>query len=209
MVEPAMPSIAKRTTRFGMAVLFTALLWIPTGRAQQRQAVLEFVPARTSVEFALDAAFHVVHGTFGVDHGAIQFDPTSRAISGEIVVNAASGNSGNDSRDRRMQREILETARYPEIAFRPDRVEGTLEASGASTVQVHGAFRIHGVERELTIPVRIEMTDEHWTLTSHFVVPYVKWGIKNPSNLLLHVSPSVELDVQASGPKPWAFRGPK
>src|ERR1035437_9063318 len=63
--------------------------------------------------------------------------------------------------------------------------------SGAR-VQVHGVFRIHGVEHELMIPVRVEMADDHWTLTSHFVVPYVKWGIKNPSNLLLHVSPSVE-----------------
>jgi polyisoprenoid-binding protein YceI len=209
MVESAMPSIAKRTTRFGMAVGFTALLSIQTGRAQQRQAVFEFVPARTSVEFALGASFHVVHGTFDVDHGAIQFDPSSRAISGEIVVNAASGHSGNDGRDRRMHREILESARYPEIVFRPDRVEGTVEATGASTVQVHGVFRIHGVEHELTIPVRVEMADDHWTLTSHFVVPYVKWGIKNPSNLLLHVSPSVGVDVQASGPKHWAVGGLK
>lgn len=209
MVQSAMPSIAKRTARFGMVVACTALLWTQAGMVQEREAVLEFVPARTNVEFALNASFHVVHGTFDMEHGAIQFDPSSRAISGEIVVNAASGHSGNDGRDRRMHREILESARYPEIAFRPDRVQGTVEASGASTVQVHGVFRIHGLEHELTIPVRVEMADDHWTLTSHFVVPYVKWGIKNPSNLLLHVSPSVEVDVQASGLKPWAVRGSK
>jgi polyisoprenoid-binding protein YceI len=209
MLESTMPSIAKRTARFGIAVAFTALLWTQTGRAQQREAVLEFLPARARIEFALDASFHVVHGTFDMEHGAIQFDPSSRAISGEVVVGAASGHSGNDGRDRRMHREILESSRYPEIAFRPDRVEGTLEASGVSTVQVHGVFRIHGVERELTIPVRVEMADDHWTLTSHFVVPYVQWGIKNPSSLLLHVSPSVEVDVQASGLKPWAVSGSK
>lgn len=204
-----MRSIAKRTVRFAIVVVFTALLSIQAGRAQKREAVLEFVPARASVRFALDASFHVVHGTFDIEHGAIRFDPASRAISGEIVVNAASGRSGNDGRDRRMHREILESARYPGIAFRPDRIEGTVEASGASTVQVHGVFRIHGVEHELTIPVRVEMADDHWTATSHFVVPYVQWGIKNPSNLLLHVNPSVELDVQASGPNPWAVSGSK
>jgi polyisoprenoid-binding protein YceI len=204
-----MRSIAKRTVRFAIVVVFTALLSIQAGRAQKREAVLEFVPARASVRFALDASFHVVHGTFDIEHGAIRFDPASRAISGEIVVNAASGRSGNDGRDRRMHREILESARYPEIAFRPDRIEGTVEASGASTVQVHGVFRIHGVEHELTIPVRVEMADDHWTVTSQFIVPYVQWGIKNPSNLLVHVSPSVELDVQASGPNPWAVSGSK
>ena len=204
-----MRSIAKRTVRFAIVVVFTALLSIQAGRAQKREAVLEFVPARASVRFALDASFHVVHGTFDIEHGAIRFDPASRAISGEIVVNAASGRSGNDGRDRRMHREILESARYPEIAFRPDRIEGTVEASGASTVQVHGVFRIHGVEHELTIPVRVEMADDHWTVTSQFIVPYVQWGIKNPSNLLVHVSPSVELDDQASGPNPWAVSGSK
>ncbi len=197
-----MRSIAKRTARFAIAVAFTALPSTQAGLAQKREAVLEFAPARASVRFALDASFHVVHGTFDIEHGTIRFDPASRAISGEIVVNAASGRSGNDGRDRRMHREILESARYPEIAFQPDRVEGTVEASGASTVQVHGVFRIHGVEHELTIPVRVEMADDHWTATSHFVVPYVQWGIKNPSNLFLHVSPSVEVDVQASGPNP-------
>jgi polyisoprenoid-binding protein YceI len=204
-----MRSIAKRTARFSVAVAFTALLWSQAGRAQKREAVLEFVPARTGVRFALDASFHVVHGSFDVEHGAIHFDPASRAISGEIVVNAASGRSGNTGRDRRMHREILESARYPEIAFRPDHVQGTVADSGASTVQVHGVFRIHGIEHELTIPVRVEMADDHWTATSHFVVPYVQWGIKNPSNLLLHVSQSVEVDVQASGPNPWAVKGSK
>jgi len=133
-----MRSIAKRTAPFAMAVAFIALLSTQALLAQKREAVLEFVPAGASVRFALDASFHVVHGTFDIEHGAIRFDPASRAVSGEIVVNAASGRSGNDGRDRRMHREILESARYPEIAFRPDRVEGTVEAPGASTIQVHG-----------------------------------------------------------------------
>lgn len=204
-----MRSIAKRTALWGIAVAFTAVLSTQAGRAQEREAALEFAPARTGVQFALDASFHVVHGTFELDHGAIHFDPASHAISGEIVVNAASGRSGNDGRDRRMHREILESARYPEIAFRPDHVEGTVAASGASTVQVHGVFRIHGAEHDLTIPVRVEMADDHWAATSHFVVPYVQWGIKNPSNLLLHVSQSVEVDVQAWGLNPWILSSSK
>jgi hypothetical protein len=30
-------------------------------------------------------------------------------------------------------------------------------------------------------------------------MPYVKWGMKNPSTLLLRVSDQVEIDVHASG----------
>jgi len=32
-----------------------------------------------------------------------------------------------------------------------------------------------------------------------FVIPYVQWGMKNPSNFLLNVSERVELTVQATG----------
>ena len=50
-------------------------------------------------------------------------------------------------RDRKMHKEVLESERYPEISFRPDRVEGPVASQGKSSVKVHGMFRIHGVDR--------------------------------------------------------------
>jgi hypothetical protein len=32
-----------------------------------------------------------------------------------------------------------------------------------------------------------------------FVIPYVQWGMKNPSNFLLRVSDKVEINVRANG----------
>jgi len=54
------------------------------------------------------------------------FDPSTGRVSGQVTVDARSGQSGNSSRDGRMHREILETQRYPEIAFRPDRMDGAI-----------------------------------------------------------------------------------
>ena len=59
---------------------------------------------------------------FKLKHGALQLDPAGK-ISGEIVVDATSGDSGSGMRDRKMHKEVLESERYPEISFRPDRVE--------------------------------------------------------------------------------------
>src|SRR5262249_5144126 len=103
------------------------------------------------------------------------------------------------SRDRKMHKEILESEQYPEVIFRPDRIEGRVAAEGKSTVQVHGMFSIHGADHEMTAPADVELTAEKWTATVHFNVPYVKWGLKNPSNFFLHVSDTVQIDLLAGG----------
>jgi polyisoprenoid-binding protein YceI len=98
-----------------------------------------------------------------------------------------------------MHKEILESDRYPEISFRPDRVEGSVANPGKSSVRVHGMFNIHGVDREITVPAEVEMTADHWAAAVHFTIPYAKWGMKNPSTLFLKVNDSVEIDLVAAG----------
>jgi polyisoprenoid-binding protein YceI len=156
---------------------------------------LEMDPAQSKVEFALGATLHTVHGSFQFKRGAIRFDPASGRASGELLVDARSGASGNDTRDRKMHKEILESQRFPDIVFRPDRVEGKLAPQGISQMQVHGAFAIHGVEHELTVPVEVHVSGSQYDITAHFSVPYQKWGMKNPSTFLLHVDDRVEITL--------------
>ncbi|MGB8063286.1 MAG: YceI family protein [Candidatus Sulfotelmatobacter sp.] len=167
--------------------------------AAAQDTAFQLDPAQTSVNFTLADVLHTVHGTFKLKRGALQFDPASGKLAGEIVVDAASGDSGSGMRDRKMHREVLESARYPEIAFHPDRVEGTVASQGKSSVLVHGIFRIHGTDREITVPAQVETSADHWTATVHFTIPYEKWGMKNPSNLFLKVSDSVQIDLIAAG----------
>jgi hypothetical protein len=78
-------------------------------------------------------------------------------------------------------------------------VEGTVALEGKSSVPVHGIFSIHGSDHELTVPAEVEVSSNHWTATLHFAVPYVKWGMKNPSTLFLRVGESVAIDLNAAG----------
>jgi polyisoprenoid-binding protein YceI len=167
--------------------------------AQAQDSVLRLVPQRSSVSFTLGDVLHTVRGTFKLKRGELHLDRTTNKLTGEIVVDAKSGDSGSGMRDRKMHREVLESDRFPEIAFRPDRVEGTVPAQGKSSVRVHGIFNIHGSDHELTVPAEVEMFPDHWTATLHFAVPYVNWGIKNPSTLFLKVSESVDIDLTAMG----------
>ena len=193
----------KNLTR--LAVLSTAipgLMGTTLAQVHPHEIDLKFVPAKAMVNFTLGDILHTVHGVFDVKQGVVHFDPTTNKISGEILVDATSGHSGNDGRDKKMHKEVLESASYRDIVFRPDRVEGEVSELAASTVQVHGMFSIHGAEHEITIPVRVEMSPGQWTATSHFTVPYVEWGMKNPSTFVLRVEQSVEIDIQASGETP-------
>jgi len=179
----------------------TALAWTIAwaGAAAAQDLALRFRPADTKVEFTLGDVLHTVHGTFQLTRGEFQFDGSTGKASGELVVDATSGASGNASRDRRMQSEILESARFPEIVFRPDRVDGKVAAQGHSQVEVHGEFSIHGADHEMLIPAEVEAGAAVYTATMRFTVPYRKWGMKNPSVLLLRVSDKVEIVVHAVG----------
>ena len=187
--------------RWLIANLIAFLFCVPA-LCQSQQLRLQFDPSKTTIAFTLGDILHTVHGSFELKRGDVEYKIAAKSVSGNLIVDATSGQSGNHSRDRKMHKEILESARFPEINFHPDRVEGNVGTLGASNIQVHGIFSIHGIDHELTMPVKVEVFPDHWTADTHFTIPYVKWGIKNPSTFLLRVSESVEIDVHASGGNP-------
>lgn len=167
--------------------------------ALAQNTTLQLDPAQTHIEWTLDTLLHTVHGTFTLKRGMIQFDPATGKADGELVVDAASGESGGGARDRRMHREILETRRYPEIVFVPDRVEGKVDLDGTSHVQLHGQFTIHGAAHELILPIEAKVTQGQLTATTSFGIPYIQWGLKNPTTLFLKVGDTVQLTINAAG----------
>ena len=163
--------------------------------AQQTRVTLD--PTQTKVAWILDASLHTVHGTFKLVSGSIVFDPKTGDASGEILIDAKSGESGNSSRDGKMQKEVLESARYPEITFIPKHVSGSLPAQGNSTLQVQGVFRIHGGDHDLTLSLPVQIQGSHATATTKFDVPYQAWGMKNPSAMFLKVDNKVEIEISS------------
>lgn len=196
------PAKFKSVNRFPSYILLTLLTCGPL-LGQPQELRLHFEPANTAVNFTLGDVLHTVHGFFKLKQGEVDYNFSNGAVHGQLVIDARSGESGNRSRDHKMHKEILESAQYPDIVFRPDRVQGAVAPGGTSNVQVHGIFSIHGADHEMTMPVRIEVLADHWIADTHFSIPYVKWGIKNPSTLFLRVSESVEIDIHATGMNPF------
>jgi polyisoprenoid-binding protein YceI len=183
--------------KVSLAVLAVVVGVAEFSRAQETSFSLD--PEKTTVSFTLEASFHTVHGSFRVKSGAIRFDPTSGAASGLMVVDAASGETGNKKRDRTMHRDVLQSGRYPEITFTPTRLVGNVLPQGESKVQVEGILKLLGTDHPITLPFQAQALGDEMRATSHFVIPYAAWGLKNPSNLFLHVADKVELSIVAAG----------
>lgn len=176
--------------------LFALICCVPLAAAEK---TIELDPARTTISFTLADVLHTVHGSFKLKRGALKFDAATGKASGEIVVDVTSGDSGNGGRDKRMHKEILESARYPEAVFIADRVSGELTPRGESQLDVHGNFQIHGASHEMTLHFRATVNGSEVAASTGFVIPYVQWGIKNPSNFLLRVSDKVEMSIKTTG----------
>jgi polyisoprenoid-binding protein YceI len=172
-----------------------ALVTIP---ALAERIDLAVDPAATVVNWALGDVLHTVHGTFHLKKGDLWFDPVTGQAGGLLVVDAASGESGSSARDGRMHKNVLESARYPEITFVPDRVEGSITPTGDSAGQLHGMFTIHGATHEVLMRVKSHIEQQELKASISFIVPYVKWGMKDPSNFLLKVKDFVEVDIEAA-----------
>lgn len=169
----------------------------PSGHAQD--VVLELDSVRTQINFTLGDILHTVHGTFALKQSRLKFDPTTGQTSGLVVVESSSGQSGNDGRDKKMHKEILESSRFPEITFTPVQVRGQIALQGDSEVEVRGNFNLHGVDHEITLKTHLHVAGDQLIADIHFPVPYVKWGLRNPSTFILRVSDTVNIDLRAIG----------
>jgi polyisoprenoid-binding protein YceI len=167
--------------------------------ASAQQQTFNANPSACGVAFALTGTGHEVKGTFHVQSGSIQFDRGATKMSGLIVVSAVSGESGDKGRDKKMHSDVLDVEHFTDVTFAPQSYQGTIAASGDSTIQVTGTFTLHGAPHDLTVPMQVHIEGTSVTAKGKFVIPYVKWGLKDPSVFILKVAKEVQIDLTLVG----------
>ena len=184
---------------FRSAAVFILSGALAAGYAQAQQKTFTLDPAQTKVNFTVDSTLHTVHGDFRLKRGSIQFDNATGRASGELVVDAASGESGSDGRDKKMHKDVLESPKYSDIIFVPQHIKGAVAAEGRSQIEVEGTLTMHGKTRPATMPLEVQLQGGAGTADGSFEVKYREWGMKNPGTFILHVSDKVEIHVHAVG----------
>jgi polyisoprenoid-binding protein YceI len=178
-------------------VLALAVVLAPAVFAQHQTFVVN--PDASEVKMKLNTTHEVVNGIFHVQSGSIDFDLTASHISGIVIVAAGSGKTGNDSRDKKMNKDILKVDQFATVSFAPKTYNGMIAASGDSTIQVSGVFTLLGTAHDLTIPMQIHLDGTKATAKAQFAVPYVQWGLKNPSFLIWKAENDVAIDLNLVG----------
>ena len=179
------------------AVLAVAVLLAQAAFAQHQTFAVN--SDASEVKIKLNTTREVVNGTFHVQSGSINFDRTASHISGIVIVAAGSGKTGNDSRDKKMNKDILKADQFATVSFAPKTYTGTIAASGDSTIQVSGVFTLLGTPHDLTIPTQIHIDGSKATARAQFDVPYVQWGLKNPSFMFWKAENDVAVDLNIVG----------
>ncbi|MDH3525194.1 MAG: YceI family protein [Acidobacteriota bacterium] len=187
---------AGRSAIWLLALALAVALAVPVSAAER---VATFDPAASKISFVLQATAHQVEGTFPVHSGELRWDGETGVASGEIVVGAEGGQTGNDKRDAKMHSEVLESALFPSFTFRVERLEGDVASEGSSTVRLAGTLAIHGGEHSLTVDAEVEAAGGRFDAVASFPVPYVEWGLEDPSVFVLRVAKSVAVTVELAG----------
>ena len=182
------------TTIFSFAL---ALLATSPVLAQRQKFSID--PNTSNVKMTLKPTHEIVNGTFHLDSGSIDYDRNGSSISGTVVVAAGSGKKGNDSRDKKMNKDILKVQEFSTVTFTPKSYTGTMAQSGDSAIEVAGVLTLLGTPHAITLPMQIHIDGTNCTAKAHFVIPYVQWGLKNPSFLIWKADDDVAIDLDLVG----------
>jgi polyisoprenoid-binding protein YceI len=182
--------------RRALLILMAALAAV-SAQAQQRVLVLD--PQASKVTFTLKATGHEVEGAFALKNGRVAFDPAAGAASGEIVIDLEGAETGNKSRDKTMHEEVLETQKHPTAVFRAEKVRGTVPESGAGQLTLEGTLSFHGADHKVSLPAKVDVQNGRVQADTQFEIPYVEWGLHDPSIIMLRVAKVVTVKIHAVG----------
>jgi polyisoprenoid-binding protein YceI len=134
--------------RFFTAVLFLALAALPLPLLADTFTVDK---AHSDVTFRVRHLVTQVGGRFDDFSGAIELDPKNLANSSvEFKINAASIDTDNENRDKHLRSpDFFDVEKYPEITFKSK----SIKPAGKDTYHVTGTLTLHGVSKEVTLPV--------------------------------------------------------
>jgi polyisoprenoid-binding protein YceI len=134
----------------GRALAGLAVLLVAT--SLHAAETLKVDRAHSNVGFEIRHLMSTVTGSFKQFDGTLQFDRTDPTKSSvEFVIDTASIDTGAEGRDKHLRSaDFFDAESNPKMTFKSKGIA----KKGTDTYDVTGDFTMHGVTKEITIPVR-------------------------------------------------------
>lgn len=153
----------------GRLTLTTLALVMLAGSAPATAESLRFriQPEASEITFRATSRLMNAEGHFGRFSGDVVADPagpTGARIN--LTIDAASLETGIEMRDKHLRSaDFFDIERFPTIAFQSVRVE----AAGRRATVI-GRLTLHGVTREIAVPVDVQITETALVASGEFIV---------------------------------------
>jgi polyisoprenoid-binding protein YceI len=171
------------------------------------------------IKFLSEAPLEIIKGSASSVKGTFNFDPQNiEGTAGEIIIQVKSMNTGVALRDTHMSgEEWLDEARFPAITFKITSLSDvkitTTDASagrGVATGVAKGSFTLHGVSKEMSIPITLTYVKESAAtkqrapgdfvfVQGKFNVNWKEHGVKGKNSAAGKVNENISIDANFFG----------
>ena len=155
-----------------MALMLAGLVWPATLRAEPIRFRVQ--PEASEVTFQATSRLMNAEGRFQRFSGQVVVDTKDFATAKvTLSIEAGSIDTGITMRDNHLRSEdFLDVRKFPTITFESQRVEG-----GGQRVNVIGQLTVHGVTRDITVPVEVNVSEVALVASGQFVINRRDYGI--------------------------------
>lgn len=118
--------------------------------------------------------------TIPVEEMTLSFDPesVSSSFSLDVLILSKKFDGGNFILNGNAKNAILESKKFPEIRFSSENITlGALE-QGVMETEVTGMLTLHGVEREIVLPLELELEGTNLAIKSAFSILTTDYDMK-------------------------------
>jgi polyisoprenoid-binding protein YceI len=168
-----------------------------------------------NVIFKTDAVLESINGAASGVSGTVSFDPANPgATKGKIIVAAASLTVPNKMMNDHLHGPMwLDVKTHPDITFEVKELKNVKTSGDTTTADAMGTFTLHGVSKELTVPVKLtylpgklgqrvpNMKGDLLVVRTNFDVKRTDFKI-NPGSGNDKVSDEINLSLSIAGASP-------
>jgi polyisoprenoid-binding protein YceI len=146
----------------------------------------------------------IVNGALRVRQGEARgdIDRLQEVGSVSLVIDASSYNSNIGLRDQDVQEHYLEVQQYPVIRFNStgiQKIERPQSPEDLWQITVRGRLELHGVQREVIVPVRLLYQTNKITAEGNFRFVLEDFNIRVPTLLFLKAGNQVDVEFRIVG----------